>query len=368
MSPWKRLLLALALPLFVASCGLSPARQIPEGFDLPTARPLGMDGLMSTRRDNIIDPEEVTHPGPILALSAGGVRGAFGAGVLVGWTATGERPEFSVVTGVSTGALLSLFAFLGPDQDADLKTAYTTVKTRDLVSIRPVSALLGTPSFTSAEGFREQIEKYLDEEALARIEEGAAQGRKLIVATTNLDAQAPRYWDITAIAASGHPDRLELIRNVIQASAAIPTLFPPVLIPVFDTDGRTFPMLHGDGGVTEEYILLELGDRVLSGRKSYVVLNQFERPEFKATDVNVIGVLGATTGANLAQLYRNETRAVLAAERSRGYDVSFATIPAEFDQESEEGFDPVYMTSLFNLGRRAILRDALWIERPAIAE
>lgn len=68
-----------------------------------------------------------------LALSGGGADGAFGAGILNGWTTTGRRPEFTVVSGASTGALMAPFAFLGPAYDDVIKDIYTGGHAEQLV-------------------------------------------------------------------------------------------------------------------------------------------------------------------------------------------------------------------------------------------
>ena len=71
-----------------------------------------------------------------LSLSGGGDNGAFGAGLLVGWTEQGSRPEFNLVTGISTGALIAPFAYLGKDYDPILREVYTQIKPSDVFKSR----------------------------------------------------------------------------------------------------------------------------------------------------------------------------------------------------------------------------------------
>jgi Predicted esterase of the alpha-beta hydrolase superfamily len=166
-----------------------------------------------------------------LALSGGGPDGAFGAGLLAGWTKRGDRPEFDVVTGVSTGAIVGLFAFLGPEFDQNLQEIYTEYKTDQLIEPTIFSALTGGTSITDATGYNTLIDKYIDDNVVALIAEEARKGRLLLIGTTNLDAARPVVWNVTNIAASGHPNAKALIRDLVRASSAIPAVFPPILIP-----------------------------------------------------------------------------------------------------------------------------------------
>ena len=167
-----------------------------------------------------------------LALSGGGSYGAFGAGMLVGWTASGTRPDFDVVTGVSTGAITAPFAFLGPKYDPALRQVFTRSHTSDIAILRPVRGLLGGSSLSSNAPLAEIIAHYVDKAFLAEVAAEHKKGRRLLIGTTNLDAQRPVIWDMGEIASSGMPESLELFRTVLLASAAIPAAFPPSFIKV----------------------------------------------------------------------------------------------------------------------------------------
>ena len=183
-----------------------------------------------------------------LALSGGGSAGAFGAGILNGWTAKGDRPKFKVVTGVSTGALISTFAFLGSDYDDELKEAYTTVDASHIYVVRNLFSILWSESATDNKPFRDMINKYLTEKVLDEVAAEHKKGRRLYIMTTDLDRELPVVWDLGAIASSSSPRRLALYRQVVLASASIPAVFPPVLINV-TVDGKPYDELHVDGGV-----------------------------------------------------------------------------------------------------------------------
>ncbi|MEO1533080.1 MAG: patatin-like phospholipase family protein, partial [Pseudomonadota bacterium] len=244
-----RLLLAC---LLLGACSVAPRAPIAEA-EISTAAPYGIPGALRewgggidearllavreevmarARRMHATAIEEGTRPTEtVLALSGGGADGAFGAGVLAGWGERGDRPEFDVVTGVSTGAIIGLFAFLGPDYDATLREFYTAYATDDLLEPAPFSALTGGSALSDTSLYNSLIERFIDEEIVGALAREAEAGRILLIGTTNLDAARPVIWDVTAVARSGHPDAITLIRDLVRASSAIPGLFPPVLIP-----------------------------------------------------------------------------------------------------------------------------------------
>ena len=190
----------------------------------------------------------------VLALSGGGADGAFGAGVLVGWTEQGTRPKFDIVTGVSTGALQSTFAFLGPQYDEQLKTLYTCTCSADLYAHRGAAGFLGD-SLMDTEALKTRLASVLTDEVLDLVAAEHRTGRRLYVATTNLDAGVVTVWDMGKIAASGASNRGELFREILRASAAVPGFFKPVMIhPDADTPNDQGQM-HVDGGVKAPVLL-----------------------------------------------------------------------------------------------------------------
>lgn len=186
------------------------------------------------------------HQFSILALSGGGEHGAFGAGLLCGWSESGRRPTFDVVTGVSTGALMAPFAFLGSAYDQRLKALYTEVSFHSILSGSPLTGLFGE-AFTISRPLQRVIARQVDQSMLADVAAAHRQGRRLFVVTTNLDAQRAVLWNMGAIAASGQQSSLDLFRKVILASACVPGLFDPVLIES-EANGRRFKEMHVDGG------------------------------------------------------------------------------------------------------------------------
>ena len=188
-------------------------------------------------------------PMSFLAISGGGEDGAFGAGLLVGWSAHGSRPHFKVVTGVSTGALTAPFAFLGAAYDEKLKSIYTQTTAKDIFESRWVLAALLDDAMSDTAPLRRTVAKFMDDKMVHDIAEEHRKGRILLVATTNLDGQRSVIWNITKIAASGSPRAPALIRDILVASAAVPGVFPPVMIDV-EANGRQFHEMHVDGGAS----------------------------------------------------------------------------------------------------------------------
>lgn len=195
------------------------------------------------------------HPGEripyrILALSGGGSRGAYGAGVLAGWTALGSRPEFDVVTGISTGALQATAAFLGPEYDHALM-AFNNVSNEDIFTSAGSTALFTKESLYDTAPLRLMLAELLDEEAIDAVAAEHARGRHLFIGTTNLDANAFTIWDMGKIASSNRPDRMQVYRDVVLASASFPMAFPPVYFPITTEKGETYYQMHVDGGAKE---------------------------------------------------------------------------------------------------------------------
>ena len=194
-------------------------------------------------------------PGHFLALSGGADDGAFGAGVLVGWTETGQRPEFDLVTGISAGALIAPFAFLGPAYDPPLRSLFTEIAQNDVMQMgQLVLSVLFREAVADTTPLARLIERHADEAMLRAIAAEHKRGRLLLIGTVNLDVGRPVVWNIGAIAASSHPDSLALFRRILLASASIPGAFPPVMIDV-DVAGQRFQEMHVDGGAAMQVFL-----------------------------------------------------------------------------------------------------------------
>jgi hypothetical protein len=357
------------------------------------ALPLGLEGVRSWG-DNVTQ-EEIDHlfqtrsallqerfakefAGGItprlyyLALSGGGQHGAFGAGVVRAWTESGTRPVFDAVSGISTGAIMAPFVFLGSSYDDTLEEFYTTNATKDLVTPTIFSGITGGTALSSTAPLRAKIAQYITPKLLEEVATEYRKGRLLFVGTTNLDVSRPVIWDMGAIAASGHPGALQLFRDVIQASAAIPVAFPPVFIKV-EAGGATYEEMHVDGGVTSQVSLVspempiflldeQLGHKI--DREVYVIVNGRIVPAPEAVTPRVLKIGAAALGSlTYAQTVSDLYKIYAIAERDQ-MDVRFGWTPETFLEQPTEAFDPVYMRNLYDYGHDLEASGKLWSSFP----
>lgn len=307
-----------------------------------------------------------------LALSGGGSDGAFGAGLLAGWSARGDRPSFEIVTGVSAGAIIAPFAFLGPEHDEQLRQIWTQYGTSQLVTAQILPGLLGGSSLADTSKLQELVARYIDAKLLREIAAEYRRGRLLFVLTTNLDAQRPVVWNLGALAASRHPEALELFRNVILASAAIPGAFPPVSIPVV-ADGKRFDELHVDGGTTREVFVspvqvpFKAFDALYSKppvRRLYIVKNGKISPESEIVKAQTLSIAARAISTliknqNLGELYSIYRRA-----QDAGADFNLIAVPPTFSVKANEFFDANYQNALFDEGFRLGKSGGPWMKAP----
>ncbi len=303
----------------------------------------------------------------ILALSGGGANGAYGAGLLVGWTESGTRPEFNVVTGVSTGALAAPFAFLGPEWDDDLHGAYAEGRTGGLLGWRSFAALAAPGLFDSGV-LKDLVASYVTPELLRQIAVEHDKGRRLLIVTTNLDAQETVIWDMGVLARQGGDQAVELFREVLLASASIPGVFPPVMIPGVDGEGRLVTEMHVDGGVItpflgipESMLTVTTPTPAPDGTALYVLING----QIGRTEVITRGTLPAILARAYDTMSKASLRTSLAvnlafAERN-GLSLYVAAIPEGIEASSLD-FDPESMARLFELGRVAASGGQAWSE------
>lgn len=307
-----------------------------------------------------------------LALSGGGSDGAFGAGLLNGWTASGKRPEFDLVTGVSTGALAAPFAFLGPKYDPALKDVFTQSTTRDIAIARPVRGLLGGDSLASNAPLAQVIAHYVDEAFLQEVAEEHRKGRRLLIGTTNLDAERPVVWDMGQIAISGSPEAVELFRTVLLSSAAIPAVFPPGFIEV-SAGGTIYKEMHVDGGATREVFLVptQFMAKQVDGRlginpirRAYVIRNGRVAPEYKAVKARTMSIAGRAVSSLIKSQGVGDLNELYLFAKRNGIDYNVAYIPGDFPDTSTQAFDPVYMTKLYDVGFNLAKAGYPWKKTP----
>ncbi|MFW5501509.1 MULTISPECIES: patatin-like phospholipase family protein [unclassified Maridesulfovibrio] len=329
-----------------------------------------MEQWAALSRMNML-PEEISF----LSLSGGGADGAFGAGFLCGWTERGDRPNFGLVTGVSTGALIAPFAFMGPDYDPFIEMFYTTFETRDLVLERSYVSAISGDSVYSTEPLKQALKKFINHDFIAKIAMEHRKGRRLLIGTTNLDAMRPVYWDIGALAQYGTPEADQLIRDVILASASVPVAFPPVYFKVKAGDD-IYDEMHVDGGVSNQVFCyppsIHLAEELEKiGEKRKITLYIIRNDALITEGVQVEPYIGGIAARSLAGLIRNQGigdlyRMYYTAERD-GVDFKLTFIPPDYKEKSDELFSPVYMSKLFVLGHNMAKAPNPWHTSPPSA-
>ncbi len=305
----------------------------------------------------------------ILALSGGGGDGAFGAGVLAGWTKRGDRPEFEVVTGVSAGAIIAPLAFLGPDYDDELKEVWTKYQTTDLVQINGLQGVLGGDALVDTSKLAELIAQYLSPAVMAEIAREYERGRILMVLTTNLDAQRPVVWNLGELARSRHPDAHRLFHKIILASAAIPGALSPVNIPVV-VDGKTYDELHVDGGTTREVFIspievpLKALDQLYDRPPIRRIKNMREQPIYQPVTQQTLPIAGRAISTLIHNQSAGEIYRIYRRALDAGAEFRMLAIPADFKYTSTQVFDPAYQEKLFAFGETLGRAGNGWLRRP----
>ncbi len=389
---WLVQLLSIVAIFAVAGC--APTRNpLPEEL-ASAAQPVGIpnvrawggehsplfqaDLVQSIHQSRRIDPRGMVDDDGyvnILALSGGGADGAFGVGFLNGWSVADTRPKFKLVTGISTGALIAPFAFLGPQYDQKLREAYTTISTKDIASQKSVfSLLVGTDSLADSSPLAHFIRKQVTEEVFAEVAREHNHGRRLYIGTTNLDARRLIVWNMGAIASSGRPGSIELFRKVMLASASIPVAFPPVYIPV-EADGATYDEMHVDGGVTTEVFfygfmldmdaaIREVGSNEEPRIRIYILRNTQIRGKYETVEPRLMAIASKAVSNLIASQGVGDLYRIYTITKRDGIDFNYIAIPAEFEPQGKEAFDPHEMKRLFDLGFNLARSGYEWQKQP----
>jgi len=317
-------------------------------------------------------PAWIEKPHNFLALSGGGAEGSFGAGLLAGWTQSGKRPSFQVVTGVSTGALIAPWAFLGSDYDSILTKLYTTVATGGIIKRKRILPSLFSDSFLDSTPLFKKIQKYINDDIVQLIAREHSKGRRLFIGTAAIDQMRGVIWDIGAIAASQSPNAKALIHKIILASTSIPGAFPPVRINVVAA-GKQYDELHVDGGTIAqvftypvEFQLSKIYQKFGLHQKPniYVIRNATLKPVRKVVKPQILtiamrSIFSVIRSQGIGDLYIIYMQTI----REKG-NYHLAYIPDNFDAISEEAFDKNYMNQLYSLGYELAKNSYQWRDRP----
>ena len=306
------------------------------------------------------------RPLSILALSSGGASGAFGAGALAGLTTSGTRPEFTVVTGVSSGALVAPFAFLGPSWDDKMTEIFTTGATDGLLQSRGLGAVFGS-SVYSGEPLRRLIERYADDAMIAAIAAEAARGRLLLVATTDFNSGESVIWDLGSIALHGNQHAKPMIQTLLLASASVPGMLPPVTVTV-RSQGKMRAETHVDGGVTLPFFIVpapqDLPQEAAGAPQSTMVRVIIDGPLRnlpRRTHANAFSIFSRSLSAGLSHITRAQLESTVDAVRQRGISLEYAAIPASYPLRGAFDFGPEAQRSLFEFAASCAAADRFWI-------
>lgn len=388
MRPIYRLISVLVLALLISACGaLQRKNAVPEnqhaqaqieaspGVRYMIASPEGVAAMVNDLRESQqrLGVKRLKGTGNYLSISGGGDNGAFGAGLLVGWTARGDRPDFVLVTGVSTGALIAPFAYLGKDYDHVLTHVYTEVTPEMIFRKRGLLAAMTEDGIADTTPLYELISKYIDADFMKKVADVYQnQGRWLLVGTTNVDAGVPVVWNMGKIASIGTPEALNLFRRVMLASASIPGAFPPVM---FDAvlNGESFHEMHVDGGASMQVFLYPSAaatkakeEHVLRRKdlQAYIIRNsrldngwqQIERKTMSIVGRSISQLIQAQGIGDIYRIYQTTQRDKV------GFNLAF--IGPDFNAPHKEEFDTEYMRALYKYAYDRAVVGYPWSKQP----
>jgi hypothetical protein len=390
--------LLASLAVLVSACASTP-RPTPPVAGAPLAQPWGSVPLMAA--DGEIDQSIIDNfvqslrakrdlhqqagrtdkiPYRALTLSGGGSRGAYGAGVLSGWTVRGDRPQFDVVTGISTGALMATHVFLGSEFDDDL-AMYKDISNDDVFEKRSILGTLKGTSALDTAPLRETLESVITDETLDRVAAEHRNGRRLFIGTTNLDANTFVVWDMGTIAESERPDRMKRYIDVVLASASFPIAFPPVYL---DVDNGAFTEMHADGGIRETVFFFDFdlirgvrlameaaGLNESDFKQELYLLNNapiatIGAGRYKPIDGNIGAIAGATVDSLLAKVTQGSIYRLWVLAMVHGADFHVSFVPPDYELTSGSlTFDPEEQNTLFEFGYQQALDGTAWATQRA---
>ncbi len=377
--------------LLVTGCGSNITRNAaPDAEDkyvaiagIPKARfwgdrspPRADENILHRTREEVRAnlPAMFGKPHNYLAISGGGSDGAFGAGVLNGWSKAGGRPDFQIVTGVSTGALTAPFAFLGPDYDHVLEEVYTTTTTKDILKKRWLLGIFFRGAAADSTPLLNMLRKHVTDDVIEAITAEHKKGRRLFIGTTTIDHMRPMVWDIGAIASSGQPNAKDLVHKIMLASASIPGAFPPVKIDV-EVNGKTYDELHVDGGTTNQVFVYPPSRDWKKYRKALevpgklnidVIRNSQLEPRRKVLKPALLPIARKSISSLIRTQGIGDLNLIYLESRRDNANFRLAYIPAEFKEEPKEDevFDKEYMNKLYEFGYNQAKNGYPWENKP----
>ena len=346
-------------------------------FPITDTAGLEKEFLAASERARLVRGLTVDAPLPrvqMLAVSGGAENGAFGAGLMCGWSEYGSRPTFDLVTGVSTGALTATFVFLGSKYDGQLRSVFTDLNPADIMIQRGPMAALFDDAMADNLPLLNVISAHMNEAMLTDIAAGYDDGRLLLVATTHLDARQPVIWNLGAIARSGHPKALNIMRRILLASAAVPGALPPTMIDV-TLDGHQYQEMHVDGGAVAQAFLYPAGvnkrrrekiarHQAVAPAVAYVIRNGRLDPEWAAVERRTLGITMAAILTMITASGNNDIARMYQSTRRDGIDFNLAYIGKDFTADVPASLDQAFMRELFDYGYQRARHGYEWAKQP----
>jgi hypothetical protein len=387
--------MALAVVIVISGCGTLPRNAVPidriDDAQIPgftdvrawsgrISEDFQADFIQSVRDERLGEFPTDENGIPVyhgLALSGGGSAGAFGAGFLYGWGKKGTRPDFKLVTGISTGALIAPFAYLGSDFDEELKEVYTTITSENIMQRRNIFAILfKSESLAKTDPLKQLVEQYISEDTLRAVAQRHDRGHRLYIGTTHMDAQRLVVWNMGLIAKRQSPEALDLFRKVMLASVSIPVAFPPVHIEV-EIDGKPFDEMHADGGtLTQVFYYMGTLDAAAgrreiygnqfqpSGGGLYIIRNGQVQPEPVQVDRNLAAISSRAIDTMIKAAVVGDLYRIYAFTSRDDIGFNYAGIPEDYEPQTTELFDKAEMNRLFQIGYQLGMSGNPWQSTP----
>ena len=374
------LLIIFSFILFFSGCASLPREPVPitqinnaEVIGIPNIRSWAGEVSEYFQQDIIKSAEQERHHSlsrdeqgipkyAVLSLSGGGAEGAFGAGFLNGWTRSGTRPEFKIVSGISTGALIAPFAFLGTDYDDALKKVFTTVNTENIIERLSIIKLFSSESLTKTGPLKRLLKQYVTDDMIRQVATVHDQGKRLYIGTANMDAQRPVVWNMGLIAKSNHPSAPQLFRDVMLASASIPAAFPPVYIKV-EVNGNDYDEMHTDGGTFAQVFFhgntldLKAAARAAGFYKKkypikdlYIIRNGQLAPEPEHVERKLSKIAARAIESMIKASLHGDLYRIYVTALKQNINYHYVDIPDVYKSEAKEVFDVEEMNRLYQLG------------------
>lgn len=319
------------------------------------------------------EPNDILPLANMLAISGGGDAGTFAAGIIAGWTLQGSRPSFKVVTGISAGALVAPFAYLGPQYDDIILRICSAIGPKDVFHSRSVLTRLASDGIAHSKPLARLVAQCISADILAAIAAQYANGRLLMIGTTDLDAGRPVTWNMGAIAASGAPGALDLFRRILIASMSIPGAVSPVMIDV-EVNGQPFQEMHVDGGVITQVFLYPpgtvmalnsvTGARLRRDRHFYVIRNGKMEPQWSGTKRRTLSIGGRAISALIQMQGISDLERIYRIAQQDGADFNLAYIGSDFLHLPNHQFDGEYMKRLFDYAFELSAKGYPWHKSP----